>query len=469
MLFNSFEFVFLVLIILSIYYIPQINRYQVLILIIASLVFYSYNNPVLVLLLLFSVAINVFTSYNVVYKNVNHKKYYAITGVAVNLSILAFFKYTSLIVNLFDVHADSPVEFFTKIPLPIGISFFTFQGISLLVDVFRNEKNTDDLLVSTNYFEHVKKTLFYISFFPQLVAGPIVKASDFLPQIKRKFWKDINWNIVVQNLIAGYFLKMVLADNLKDFTNFLSGTYIPATSSITLVFLLLGYSFQIFSDFAGYSMIAIGISALFGYRIPINFNMPYISISIADFWRRWHISLSSFLKEYLYIPLGGNRISTGRTYANILITMFLGGLWHGAAWSYAIWGMYHGLGLVLERIIGGFVKLPKNIVLKMAQRLFVFSFVSLGWLLFKLTNFADVLIFFKALKGNLFLEDNLNIITYITIYSFPIVLYHFRYLLKEKFGFMQRIEEFNYVIYASMLYLIITNSGTSGDFIYFQF
>lgn len=343
MLFNSFPFIFLVLITLFFYYNKRFIRYQIYILIISSFIFYAYGQPFLLLLLIISASINAVTSYLVYYEGkANLKKIYAIVGVVFNIFILSAFKYSPffgiMINNFFSF--ESIGEFLIAIPLPIGISFYAFQGISLVVDLYKNkEKNSDsNFKISKNFVEHYIKTIFFISFFPQLVAGPVLKANHFYPQIVTKFFKEINFESTIKILILGYFLKMVIADNLKDQTFWMTYPYFEAYSSITLITLLFGYSIQIFADFAGYSLIAIGIAKLFGYELPQNFNFPYISKSFSEFWTRWHISLSSWLKEYLYIPLGGNKRGTIMTYTNVAIVMLLGGFWHGAAWSYMVWG-----------------------------------------------------------------------------------------------------------------------------------
>ncbi|HPM11074.1 MAG TPA: MBOAT family O-acyltransferase, partial [Paludibacter sp.] len=192
------------------------------------------------------------------------------------------------------------------IPLPIGISFFIFKGISLTIDSFRNN-NGKQLPVQMGFIEHSVNSLMYISFFPQLLAGPIQQATEFFVQINTKHVKDIDWEYVIKILILGYFLKMVVADNLKDQTFWIAYPYFQGHSPITLIVMLFGYSMQMFADFAGYSLLAIGISSLFGYRVKDNFYFPYISKSFSEFWRRWHISLSTFFRDYVYIPLGGSR------------------------------------------------------------------------------------------------------------------------------------------------------------------
>lgn len=468
MLFNSFIFLFLVLITFILYYGFKSEVMQIRILILSSLIFYSYSQPYLVLLLLFSVMINVISSYYVVYGNQKNKKTYAILGVVVNLLVLIFFKYSPLISRgLFDT-SDSIGQFLLSIPLPIGISFFTFQGISLVVDVYKAEREKAETMVSASFSRHIQRILFFKAFFPQLIAGPIVKAHDFLPQIETKKYNQINWNFCFRSIVLGYFLKMVIADNLKDFTYWINFPYFQGHSSITLIVMLFGYSFQIFADFAGYSLIAIGLAKLFGYDLIENFNFPYISSTFSEFWRRWHISLSSFLKEYLYIPLGGNRKSEFRTYFNLFLTMLIGGLWHGAAWSYAVWGGFHGLALVVEKFLQSHIKFKSNKFTKAISIFLVFNFVTLAWLLFKLPNFEYVIEYFKSIANNFNKEDNSAIITYISIYSLPIIVYHLIYLAKgsKVYQFFKKVE---FLFYGSMLFLIVTNSGSSGSFIYFQF
>lgn len=470
MLFNSFEFIILVLATFIIYYLPICKKIQVYILILASLAFYTFHNPILLALLLSSIFINVVASYLIVHSQKNKsKRIYSILGVILNLGILAFFKYSPLIgVSFFSSHS-SIGEFLVSIPLPVGISFFTFQGISLVVDTFKHEKaNEYQSLIPRQFALHSFRTALFISFFPQLVAGPIVKAHDFLPQIKTKTFKDINWEKVFKDIVIGYFLKMVIADNLKDQTFWISYPYFEYFSSLSLSGLLFGYSMQIFADFAGYSLIAIGISGLFGYNLHDNFLYPYISTSLSEFWRRWHISLSSFLKEYLYIPLGGNRKGKFRTYINLMITMVLGGLWHGAAWSYAVWGTYHGVFLAIERLLKDHISIRNTVFIQIIKGLFIFSFVTLGWLLFKLPEFGHVIKYVYALVGNLSPSVNLEVITHVAIYSVPVICYHLYYLLKPRLQNLN-IYKFEPIIYGFMIFSIMTNSGSANEFIYFQF
>ena len=474
MLFNSFPFFVLLLITFVVYYIPvnffRKGNTQLLVLIAASIIFYGYFKPSLLFLLAFSGAVNVITSYFVSYGAPKYRLFLASVGVIVNLAVLAFFKYSPLIATSFFDTGHGIGAFLLTIPLPIGISFFTFEGISLVVDTYKGHK--DDKfknLVHESFAIHIRNSFFFIVFFPHLVSGPILKAHDFIPQIGQKFFKHIEWNYCFRLLVAGYFLKLVVADNLNDFTSSLIYPGFMSFSTLDLISMLLGYSFQIFADFAGYSLIALGLASLFGYRLMQNFNFPYISASFSEFWRRWHISLSTFLKEYLYFPLGGNRKGKLRTYINLFITMVLGGLWHGAAWSYAVWGAFHGLMLALERLFNDRFdfNIKRNSVFFYLKVFFIFSAVSLAWLLFKLPNFEQVIMYVKACFRNTGLISNYISIFLIFIYALPVILYHLLYLKRQSKPAYLKKQEF--VFYGLMIFLIITNGGTAGTFIYFQF
>jgi alginate O-acetyltransferase complex protein AlgI len=338
-----------------------------------------------------------------------------------------------------------------------------------VVEVFRSKQPNDPFgypdMVPASFREHLKNTMLFKTFFPNLVAGPIIKAHEFYPQMRTKLWSEVPWETAFRALVTGYFLKMVVADNLKDSTFWIAYPFFLNESSLTLVALLFGYSMQIFADFAGYSLIAIGLAALFGYRLPANFNYPYISRSFAEFWRRWHISLSTWLKEYLYLPLGGNRKGELRTYFNLFTVMFLGGLWHGAGWSYAVWGTFHGVALAVERLCKGSIKLPSHPVVAVVQALVVFCFVTLAWLLFKLPDFSHVISYLGAIAENR-AATNFQHIGHVVLYSAPVVAYHAWYLLKRERPGVGRLE---FLWLGIMLAAIILDSGTTGAFIYFQF
>lgn len=477
MLFNSFPFLILLIITFILYYLPVFKKHQIWIVTISSFIFYAYHLPVLLFLFSVSVILNSVASYGVFNSPAPaHKRAFATFGVVLNLAILAFFKYSPLVAHTFWGNSPAPNSighFLLTIPLPIGISFYTFHGISLVIDTFKGlHDGTARSLVKPNKVEHVLNTAFFLSFFPQLIAGPIMKAHELVPQITAKYFENINWKTVFKALVIGYFLKMVVADNLKEHTYWLAYPYILNFSSTMLLTLLLGYTAQIFADFAGYSLIALGLAEMFGYKLMQNFNFPYISRSFSEFWRRWHISLSSWLRDYLYIPLGGNRHGETRTYFNLMATMFLGGLWHGAAWSYAVWGTWHGVALAIERFLQSKFKIKNNTFNAIWQTLLVFIFVAMAWLLFKLPDFSHVIIYCKSLFTNINSGIGINRnFVYIMIYSLPVWAYHAHYLLQQSSNasYQRFTRYFEPYIYAILIFFILVNSGSAGEFIYFQF
>jgi alginate O-acetyltransferase complex protein AlgI len=501
MLFNSVEFLVFFAIVFAIYYLPSLQKLQVPILIIASFIFYSWSAPALLIILLLSIFINAIASFQVARISYKEQRFWwALSGVVLNVLILSLFKYAGLLTdfftNIFNIaRTEGSIAYLLlKLPLPIGISFYTFEGISLIVDVLthKDKKETEsNPYVSPNFTQHLLNTSFFISFFPNLLSGPILKSKTFYPQITPKYFEDIPGNFIFRSLVVGYFLKMVIADNLKDYTFWIDFPYYQGFGTITNLTLLFGYSMQIFADFAGYSLIAIGFAAALGYTIPDNFDFPYISRSLSEFWRRWHISLSTWLRDYLYFPLGGNRKGKIRTYLNLITVMTLGGLWHGAAWSYAVWGLYHGFGLAVERFFGfdkSKNKSQDSIPAKtppLWQQLFfdtisvlgIFSFVSLGWLLFKLPKFEQAVDFTLTLFRNVKIKPGWSHIIPTLIFSLPVVIYHLPHfptwqnLIKDGAGkpLSKVWSVYQDLALGIMLAMIILNSGSSKQFIYFQF
>ncbi|MCR5246442.1 MAG: hypothetical protein K6E14_01475 [Paludibacteraceae bacterium] len=476
MLFNSWEFVTLVIVTLFVYYLPYGKRWQIYVLLVASFVFYVVDSFGLLLLLLASGLLNSVSSYMARYNG--FPRFYATLGVVSNLLLLSLFKYGGLFFKSFGGIDTELGHFLCVLPLPLGISFYTFSGISLVVDAYKDRLNPNlDHDSRPSFWIYFRDTMLYVSFFPKLLAGPIVKSREFFDNINEKLLHHIDWQFVFKSLVIGYFMKMVVADNLKDFTFWLPFRYSCYMGSGSLLTLVFGYSIQMFADFAGYSLIAIGIAALFGYRLPDNFNYPYISKSFREFWKRWHITLSQFLMEYLYISLGGNRKGRVRTYVNLLLTMMLGGLWHGAAWNFLMWGTYHGFCLVVERVFCGRRDFCLNfgtsrfltrcsIVFSM---LFVFVMVSFGWLLFKLPLGETVRLICAIGKNwDKFTFFEMRFFP-VLIYMLPVFFYHFIYLLREKKWIQQYVYYYSYILYGLMLFLIVTNSGSVSQFVYFQF
>ena len=445
------------------------GRLQVATLVLASLFFYAWEAPAILAVFLCSWLITGLSSYGVLEaKDPRRAKTLATLGLIANLALLGFFKYKFLVLPAASGgdarSAHSIGEWLLLAPLPIGISFYTFHGISLLVDVFRGNSSISAQR-EAGAGHYLTDTLLYLVFFPQLIAGPIIKARDFMPQVSAKRFSDIDFGGGFRLLVLGYFLKSVVADNLSGQTFWIAYPYFQWRSSIDLWLMLVGYSAQIFADFAGYSLIAIGLARLLGYRLPDNFNFPYVATSISDFWRRWHISLSSWLRDYLYIPLGGNQKGGVRTYVNLLIVMLLGGLWHGAAWSFAVWGLWHGIGLALERRwLGSRFMASMHPAALGVRMLFVFGFVTVGWLFFKLQDFTQAAQYLRAMFQNPATGMSTGAAFLITLYGSAVGLYHLASLVRERIPPV--VKEAGY---GTMLFLIVTSAGSSTPFIYFQF
>lgn len=353
-------------------------------LLIASCYFYMSWNPWLILLILFSASVDYAVALFLQRITAPWKRRtLLILSISTNLALLAFFKYTNFLVgtavgslNLFGF-ANDPVVL--NIILPLGISFYTFETISYIVDVYQGR-----LKPVRNLLDYA----LYIMFFPHLVAGPIVRPRDFLPQLRQaKRWNWDRLQLGAQFFVIGLFKKAVIADQLATLADpVFASPDKYASSSIWLG--VMCYAVQIYCDFSGYSDMAVGIAHTFGFKLPRNFNLPYFAVNITDFWRRWHISLSNWLRDYLYIPLGGNRGGTFATYRNLMLTMLLGGLWHGASWTFVAWGLYHGLLLSLHRA----VPLPRWTGHAVFKPFFVaatFLAVCVGWVFFRAQTFAE--------------------------------------------------------------------------------
>ncbi len=316
-------------------------RAGILVLVGASLFFYAAWRPIYLLLLMASIAANF--SLGLLMEDPRRRRAVGLTGVTLNLALLCYFKYTGFILGSIDMLTGAPPPLL-DIVLPLGISFFTFQQIAYLVDVMRGAA------VERDIFSYG----LFVSFFPHLIAGPLVHHAEMIPQFKRE--RTSRSALLAARglaiLAAGLFKKVVIADNLAQFVSPVF-TYLDAGGGVTTSWAwlaTLSYTLQIYFDFSGYSDMAVGLALLFGIRLPVNFRSPYKAASIADFWRRWHITLSRFLRDYLYIPLGGNRFGEQRRYLNLMLTMLLGGLWHGAGWNFLIWGGLHGLYLCVNRL-----------------------------------------------------------------------------------------------------------------------
>lgn len=365
-------------------------------LLLASYFFYGYWDWRFMALLALSSAINygVALLISSSYFEKGRKIYLSI-GILANLAILCWFKYAGFFLEslsdlLFAVGLERDIPLF-EIILPVGISFYTFQGISYLVDVYRRE-----IEARPNPLD----VFLYISFFPQLVAGPIVRAAHFLPQLdKTPSLNGATIGFGFAMILSGLFKKMVVANiiatRLTDEV-FVSPAY---ATSLDLLIGVYGYAVQIYCDFSGYSDIAIGVAALLGFHFTANFDHPYRAASLREFWRRWHISLSTWLRDYVYKPLGGSRAGGLMTARNLFLTMFLGGVWHGAAWTFVLWGALHGSALVVERLFGRMVPnaLSSSLALKIVGTITTFHLVCVGWIFFRSETLQIALDYFSGL------------------------------------------------------------------------
>src|SRR3954469_23352041 len=344
MLFSSYTFLFQFLPAVALAFAAarlHSPRAGILVLVAASLVFYGAWKPVYLLLFVASVAVNFTLGLRM--DDPARRRATGTLGVALNLALLCYFKYTNFIFDSLNNLTGAPLPF-VNVVLPLGISFFTFQQIAYLVDVMRGAKVERDIL----------SYALFVSFFPHLIAGPLVHHAEMIPQFKRAR-SGRSAVLAARGLAmfaAGLFKKVVIADNLAQFVTPVFA-HLDAGGGVTTPWAwlsTLAYTLQIYFDFSGYSDMALGLALLFGIRLPVNFRSPYQAASIIEFWRRWHITLSRFLRDYLYIPLGGNRLGEIRRYQNLLVTMLLGGLWHGAAWNFVIWGGLHGVYLCINHL-----------------------------------------------------------------------------------------------------------------------
>jgi D-alanyl-lipoteichoic acid acyltransferase DltB (MBOAT superfamily) len=381
LLFSSGLFMGLFLVFYLIYaFIRKRNRFRTAYVLLFSFFFYYKAGGLYFILLAVTAVFNYLLS-NVMYDAAEpgKRKTFITLLIAANLGILAYYKYTNFIIGNINAVSGWDISF-QNIVLPIGISFFLFQSISYAIDIYRHELEPADNLLDFS---------FYLCFFPQLVAGPIVRAKEFLPQIyeELKLTKE-GMGGALFLIMAGLLKKAVISDYIS--LNFVDRIF-DAPGSYTAIENLLavyGYAIQIYCDFSGYSDMAIGLALLMGFKLPVNFLAPYKSMSVTEFWRRWHISLSSWLRDYLYISLGGNRKGKVRTYVNLFLTMLIGGLWHGAAWRFVAWGGLHGAALAVERVLKPYIKIPRNVFTRVAGAILTFHFVAFAWIFFRARDFG---------------------------------------------------------------------------------
>lgn len=451
-------------------------------LLLASLAFYAWGEPAFVLLLMVSTLMNYALGLWVHHsKSLSRRKTATTIAVVFNLALLAFFKYTNFSVNLlnhvlprFGVH---PIPQ-TDILLPIGISFFTFHALSYIIDVYRRKwpASTDPTHVAL-----------YIFFFPQLIAGPILRWSAIAPQIRERRQSLAEFAEGIRRFVGGLAKKLLLANTLAVPADQIFALSPGERSTVDAWIGIICYTLQIYFDFSGYSDMAVGLGKMFGFKFLENFEFPYLARSVKDFWRRWHISLSTWFRDYLYIPLGGSRESAARTHLNLVLVFLLCGLWHGASLTFVVWGLYHGLFLVLERTRWGALleKLPQTV-----QHFYALVVVMMGWVLFRAETFASAASYFLALFGMIRPTDPQPYLQYATYQVLTAILCgiffsgpvwanvrHFcsKAVLAVPADFRSRLEmagvavEAGLVVGLLLLSAIWLAGGTYNPFIYYRF
>jgi alginate O-acetyltransferase complex protein AlgI len=474
MLFNSYTFCIFFFIVTTIYYLLPHWNTRKLFLLIASYLFYAAWNPPFVILILFSTFFGWWSAQRIDRASEKYyKRFWLIISLVINLGLLSFFKYGNFLLENFTTLVKAiGINYHPSrldIILPIGISFYTFETISYSLDVYFGKSKASSSLLDY---------ALYLAFFPHLVAGPILRADDFIKQCEHKqpfIFSNLCWGLSLT--VLGLFEKVVIADGILApiVESLYSAQGIPNFTSAwggTLAF-----TGQVFCDFAGYSTCSIGIALCLGFVLPRNFHFPYAAIGFSDFWRRWHISLSTWLRDYLYIPLGGNRQGQMRTHLNLMITMLLGGLWHGASWTFVIWGGLHGLYLIAERLLNkalGHHAIWHRPIVQFLTAIFTFISICFTWVFFRAnsleqaTNIVAAMLAVSAKPVSLLLEGK----AILTSTSITIIIFSIHWRLKAR-NIEDIIAELPWWVISIglsiMLYAIATLPGEDRSFIYFQF
>ncbi|HJP19863.1 MAG TPA: MBOAT family O-acyltransferase [Nitrospinota bacterium] len=478
MLFHSFAFLYLFsavyitiafLIKISDYFQLNLHKKKVysFFLLLSSYYFYAYWDFRFLFLIVISSLVDYYAGKRIYIANEKRKKKLFLSlSLIINLGILGFFKYFNFFIGSIETLFEGFNAPFShlNIILPVGISFYTFQSMSYTIDIYRGSlKPTDDFIDFATY----------VAFFPQLVAGPIVRASHFLPQLSRPIvLTGNNFFKGLQIFLYGLFLKIVIADNVALLVD-------PVFKNpnlydgIAVWVAVIGYSIQIFCDFCGYSEMALGIALTMGFKLPVNFRTPYLATDLFDFWRRWHISLSSWLRDYLYISLSGNRRGFARTCGNIFITMLLGGLWHGASWNFILWGAFHGFGLFLNKILSSIgLSFRPLWFFTFSKWLMTYLFVCFGWVLFRSENLNTAWEIYRKMMFFDTRDIYWQFLTLNNLFFIPVMIFiHFWFYKTKKDSFYFDVSSYYshaQIILTSYLILLFSPMDQKG-FIYFQF
>ena len=468
MLFSSIVFLFTFLpAVMILYYLLPV-RFRNVILLLASLVFYAWGEPVYLFLMLLSILFNYFSGLDIA-RSLQDKraaKRSLVFNLIINLAVLGFFKYEGFVLDT--LNGILPVHIsYHALPLPIGISFYTFQILSYIIDVYRG-----NVKVQTNLLNFA----LYVTMFPQLIAGPIVQYADVDEQLASR---EVSWTKFGEGsmyFIRGLAKKVLLANTSGMIFTEVSGLAKGNVAVMTAWLGAFAYMFQIYFDFSGYSDMAIGLGKMFGFEFNMNFNYPYVSKSITEFWRRWHISLSSWFRDYVYIPLGGNRVSKIKHIRNLLIVWFLTGLWHGAAWNFVAWGLYYGVILIIEKYVLSPVldRLPDVV-----RHIYSIVLVVIGWVLFFSSSFGQAADYIRVMFGagahgfadreSMYLLTSNLILWLILIFgSTPLVHFRYEHMLRSK---KWNTTIINSVVYAALFIVCIAYlvTETYNPFLYFRF
>ncbi len=409
MLFSSISFLYYFLPVLLLIYFAVPNKFKNTVLLVGSLLFYFYGEPKYVLLLLFSSIADYINSLIIDhYRGRKIAKVALIASIAINLSLLGFFKYADFFIANINGLFGSNIGLL-RLALPIGISFYTFQTMSYTIDVYRG-----DVKPQKNPFDFAT----YVALFPQLIAGPIVRYQTIAEEIETRSHSMDKVAYGAKRFVIGLSKKVLIANSLGELNVLAMGT---KQNSVLFYWLgAIAFALQIYFDFSGYSDMAIGLGRIFGFHFLENFNYPYISKSITEFWNRWHMSLGSWFKDYVYIPLGGNRVSKAKWYRNIFIVWFLTGFWHGASWNFVVWGLYFGLILVIEKM---FLKKFLDKIPTFFNHAYVLFLVLISFVIFNIDNMAEILIYLKGMFGILDIPAwNLESVYYLKSYAVTMIM-----------------------------------------------
>ena len=464
MIFSSILFIFLFLpITLILYYItPQ--KFKNLILFLISLVFYAWGEPIYIFLMFFTIVLNYYLSLVMSTSEGSKRKRILIETIVADLLILGFFKYYGFVIDNINFIFHLSIKH-TTLPLPLGISFYTFQTLSYIIDVYRKRSKVQSNII--NFCT-------YIAMFPQLISGPIVKYHDIVFQLQNRKISIRKIGQGSERFILGLGKKILLANSIGLLFTTIQSQNISDISVVTAWIGAIAYTLQIYFDFSGYSDMAIGIALMLGFELPENFNYPYIAKSITDFWRRWHISLSTWFRDYVYIPLGGNRVGILKQCRNLLIVWALTGFWHGASYNFIVWGLYYGLLLMFEKFVLNkvFDKIPSFI-----KWLYTIFFVVIGWVLFSSPNLSSAIEYIKVLfaaKGNpiidnnayYYLHSNLILFVILIITASPLLNKAFCYIKTKNSGIILAITIQIFIFVVSLAYMV---NSSYTPFLYFKF